>query len=217
MMSLVSARIAALTVTVSILQPDPAPHHQRISGLDINRVRWAECEYRGITASFETLSRAYALKAYRDVEFIDWAAWPSPSDPYSEALVACRFSVGSVAPDSPVTDSTMGVRRAAAGHDLEIIWRLNTLYRIHVTEYNGYARDALNVFTRTVDEFHHRLAVVGDPTPLRLAPGDDDPAVDQLEVGTVVLRQHDAGAWTFVEVHGDTLGGWLETDVLTIP
>ena len=208
--------LAAVVVTASIFLPDPAPRVHRIPGLDIDRVRWAECEYRGIASSFETLSRAYALKTYGDVELVGWEAWPSPHDPDTEALVACRFRVGGVKPDSMATDSTLALRRAA-GRDLEVVWRLNTLYRISIAEYNDYARDALNVFTRTVNDLHDRLAVVGDPSRLRRGPGESYPAVGALEAGTIVLRDRQTGEWTSVEVRGDTLSGWLETEHLTIP
>lgn len=208
--------LAAVVVTASIFLPDPAHRALRIPGLDIDRVRWAECEYRGITSNFETLSRAYALKAYGSAEFVGWEAWPSPYDPDSEALVACRFRVGGVEPDSTVTASTLS-RRRAAGRDLEVIWRLNTLYRIRITEHNDYASDALNVFTRTVDDLYDRLAVVGAETPLRSGPGKAHPAIGALEMGTIVLQGHSAGEWSSVEVHGDTLSGWLETEHLTIP
>ena len=36
-------------------------------------------------------------------------------------------------------------------------------------------------------------------------------------MGTIVLQGHSAGEWSSVEVHGDTLSGWLETEHLTIP
>ena len=208
--------LAVIAVTAAIFVPDPAPRADRIPGLDIDRVRWAECEYRGIASSFETLSRAYALKTYDDVELVGWEAWPSPHDPDTEALVACLFRVGGVKPDSTVTDSTLA-RRRAAGRDLEVTWRLNTLYRISIAEYNDYARDALNVFTRTVDDLHNRLAVVGEPSPLRRGPRETHPEVGSVETGTIVLRNEQAGEWTSVEVHGDTLSGWLETEILTIP
>ena len=216
MVSLVSARMATLAVTASILLPDPAPHDQRIPALDIDRVRWAECEYRGITASFEVLSRAYALKAYKSAEFIGWEARPSLRDPDTEALVTCRFQVQGVVADSAFADSTLELRRAA-GRNLEITWRLNTLYRIRISEHNDYARDALYTFTRTVDELHDRIAVVGATTTLRSGPGLGHTAVASLNVGTIVLQGEHAHGWSSVEVHGDTLAGWLETELLTIP
>ena len=216
MVSLVTARIAALAVTASILVPDPAPHRERIPGLDIDRVRWAECEYRGITASFEILSRAYALKAYRNARFIGWEARPSPRDPDTEALVTCRFHVEDAVADTAFADSTLELRRAA-GNDLDVTWRLNTLYRIRVTEHNDYARDALHVFTRTVDELHDSVAVVGEETALRSGPGHSHDMVAAVGAGTIVLQGEQSGAWSSVEVHGDTLSGWLETELLTIP
>lgn len=216
MVSLVTARMATLAVTASILLPDPAPHYQRIPGLDIDRVRWAECEYRGITANFEILSRAYALKAYKNAEFIGWAARPSLRDPRTEALVTCRFRVQGVVADSAFADSTLELRRAT-GSNLEITWRLNTLYQIRISEHNDYARDALYSFTRTVDELHDRIAVVGATTALYGGPGDNYRRVASLEAGTIVLQGEQAEGWSTVEVHGDTLVGWLETERLTIP
>jgi hypothetical protein len=216
MVSLVTARMATLAVTASILLPDPAPDPQRIPGLDIDRVRWAECEYRGITATFETLSKAYALKAYKSAEFIGWDARPSPRNPETEALVSCRFQVQGVVADSTFADSTLELRRAV-GSNLEITWRLNTLYRIRISEHDDYARDALFMFTRTVDELHDRIAVVGAATTLRSGPGQGHETVASLEVGTIVLQGEQADGWSSIEVHGDTLAGWLETERLTIP
>ena len=45
---------AALT-----LAPSPGQRIERNSALDITRVKSARCEYRGITASFEELTRDY--------------------------------------------------------------------------------------------------------------------------------------------------------------
>jgi hypothetical protein len=38
-----------------------------------------------------------------------------------------------------------------------------------------------------------------------------------LEPGTIVLQQEHAQGWSSIEVHGDTLKGWLDSVHLTIP
>ena len=82
------AWIPALLVFAAIpLIPDPPVPVERVPALDLERVRSAECEYRGITASFDELTRAYALTAFQSPRLQGWRARPNPASPETEALV----------------------------------------------------------------------------------------------------------------------------------
>ena len=84
--------VAAVVVVAAAFIPGSAYRVERNLPLDIELVRSAECEYRGITASFEELTRAYALKAYDGSELLGWEARPG-QNPDTEALVTGRFRV----------------------------------------------------------------------------------------------------------------------------
>ena len=68
--------VAAIPLIPS--RPDPV---ERVSELDIELVRSAECRYRGISASFDELTRAYALTAFEDSELENWTSRPTPNHP----------------------------------------------------------------------------------------------------------------------------------------
>ena len=85
--------LAVIVAVASALIPNPAYRAERNAPLDIALVKSAACEYRGITASFEELTWAYALKAYDDPELLGWEARPGPGNPDSESLVTCRIRV----------------------------------------------------------------------------------------------------------------------------
>ena len=209
-------RIPALLVFAAIpLIPDPPAPVERLPALDLERVRSAECEYRGITASFDEVTRAYALTAFDNPRLQGWQARPNPASPETEALVTATFLVDGVRP--PEDGTEIPDLRRDIGETLRVTWRLNTLAAIRVNPFDDYARDALDSFRGTVDGMLQRMVYLARPAGLRAAPGAADST--RLEIATVLLREDgDPGSrgdgWTRVRVPADTLAGWVRSDLL---
>ena len=219
-----SAAILIAVVAASILIPWTADDVERNADLDIELVRSGRVQYRGIEASFEELSRAYALAVFTEAEFLGWSAIPNPAHPETEALVTCRFRVAGVAPGAlPARPDEAGQRQRSVP-DLGVTWCLNTLAGIGITAKDAVSRDALATFRTTVDDFLDRLVLVGEEAAcLRRKPGPGHAAVDTLEPGTALVREETAGEWTRVRPAGAGLvggspdaSGWLRSDRLVL-
>jgi len=205
--------VAAVVVVAAAFIPGSAYRVERNLPLDIELVRSAECEYRGITASFEELTRAYALKAYDGSELLGWEARPG-QNPDTEALVTCRFRV--VGPKSSTSaDSAVIAFRGGAESTLEVTWTLNTLAEIRITAArNPYALDALVVFRETVDDLLESLVVLAESSSLREGPGSDSPVLADIDAGEILLEEKRSQAWSFVRLPSTATAGWLHTERL---
>ena len=219
-----SAAILIAVVAASVLIPWTADNVERNAALDIELVRSGRVQYRGIEASFEELSRAYALAVFTEAEFLGWSAIPNPTHPETEALVTCRFRVAGVAPGAlPGRPEAAGERRRSVP-DLGVTWCLNTLAGIEITAKDPVSRDALATFRTTVDDYLDRLVLVGEKAAcLRREPGPGHAAVDTLEPGTALVREETAGEWTRVRPAAAGLqgafsrgSGWLRSDRLVL-
>lgn len=195
--------VAAIPLIPS--RPDPV---ERVSELDIELVRSAECRYRGISASFDELTRAYALTAFEDSELENWTSRPNPNHPDTEALIRCRFRVSGPRDDAPAARGPVTAEHRAAVDDvLDITWRLSTVAAVQVQPYSPLARDALDVFRTIVDRLLDRMVYLNDEIDLLDAP--DGVPVGRLSAGTLLLREEHEGAWAFVRVPSDTTAGWV--------
>ena len=119
--------LAVLVVFAALFLPAPNAPVERNAQLDVELVRSAECEYRGITASFEELSRAYALRVYREARFLGWEARPNPRHPEAEALVAGTFSVAGLQDEPPASWGRGPRIRDSVGDRVAVTWCLNNL------------------------------------------------------------------------------------------
>ena len=215
-----SAAIALAAVAASVLIPWTADDIERNSALDIELVRSGKVEFKGIEATFEELSRAYALTVFSEAEFLGWSAVPNPTHPEAEALVTCRFRVAGAAPGSSPAGAAPPQVRHRAG-PLDVTWRLNTLAGIGIAPHDEVARDAIANFRNTVEDFLDRLVLVGkEDAFLRGGPGPGHPVVDTLDPGTPLLREETAGEWTRVKPAGSGMqgttaaSGWLRSEHL---
>ena len=209
-------QIPALFIVAAIpLIPDPPAPVERLPALDVESVRAAECEYRGITASFDELTRAYALTAFENPRLQGWQARPNPASPETEALVTARFLVDGASAPKDGLDAVPALRRRT-GETLEVTWRLNSLAAVPVNAFDDYARDALDSFRRTVDGLLGRMVYLAGPAGLRRTPGAADST--RLEAATVLLLEEGSedgrGGWTRVRVPADTTAGWVRSDLL---
>ena len=210
-------QIPALLIVAAIpLIPDPPAPVERAAALDLERVRSAECEYRGITASFDEITRAYALTAFDNPRLQGWQARPNPASPETEALVTATFLVDGVRPPQDGADDPSPALRHGIDETLEVTWRLNSLAAVPVNTFDDYARDALDSFRRTVDGLLGRMVYLSRPAGLRTSPGAADST--RLEAATVLLLEDDGNGpsdgWTRVRVPADTTAGWVLSDLL---
>jgi len=199
---------AALT-----LAPSPSQRFVRNGALDITRVKSAQCEYRGITASFEELTRAYAITVYQEAEFVGWETRPSPRDPEHEALVTGVFTALGLKPFTDETTPYAEVRRQALP-SFGVTWSLGELGVQRIAAYDDYARDALAIFTRTIDEQLALMVYSLEPAQLRAGPGADQPVRATVSPGTALLREEEAQDWTRVRVPATNTTGWVLRDQL---
>ncbi len=209
------AWIPALLIFAAIpLIPDPPAPVERVPALDLESVRSAECEYRGITASFDEITQAYALTTFQNPRLQGWEARPNPASPETEALVTASFLVDGVRP--PEDGAEVPDVRRRVGETLRVTWRLNNLAAVPVNSFDDFARDALDSFRRTVDAYLERMVYLAWPAGLRASPGAADST--RLEAATVLLLEEDpdslGGGWTRVRVPADTTAGWVRSDLL---
>lgn len=203
--------IAVLALCAVLLIPAPGHRVERSSNLDVELVRSAQCQYRGISATFEELSRAYALSVYENPTFVGWKAVPNPTHPDVEALVSCRFRVEGLADRS---DSPKRALREQVVDELSVTWCLNNMASIAITPHDDYARDAVDVFQTTIDGFIGRMVFVTESATLRDGPDPQHPVIETVEFGTVLLREQSQAAWSSVRVPSTRVSGWLLSDQL---
>lgn len=209
-----AAWLAGLLVVAAIplipSRPDPV---ERVAELDIELVRSAECRYRGITASFDELTRAYALTTFVDAELEEWTSWPNPNHPDTEALVRGRFRVAGIKADAPAARGALTTEQRAAVEDVvDVTWMLSTVASVQVQTHSPLAQDALDVFRMTIDRLLDRMVYINDGADLLDAP--DGVPLTRLTAGTLLLHEQDQGPWSFVRVPSDTTAGWVLQDLL---
>lgn len=213
----------ALSLVIILL---PAPDHppQRDVARDIAGMRQAECEYRGITSTFEELTRVYVLKTYQGGELIRWEGRPSPQNPASETLVTGIFKVTGVKDiEAPEIPAPIVALRDGAPSTIGVTWRYSTLAAVRITAANDYAVDALAVFQRTVDGFIAQMVFVPGPALLRQGPGTNYPIAENIEAGTVLLLQPSpetaaaSPSWRYVRIPSTSTFGWItEEELVTV-
>lgn len=202
--------LAVLVVFAALFLPAPNAPVERNAQLDVELVRSAECEYRGITASFEELSRAYALRVYREARFLGWEARPNPRHPEAEALVAGTFSVAGLQDEPPASWGRGPRIRDSVGDRVAVTWCLNNLGVVRVTPHDDYARDAVEVFRETVDNHLDRMVYLTEAAVLRTEPTATAAIVAELDIGQLLLRERRRGGWIHVRLPSTRTQGWVD-------
>ncbi len=194
-----------------------APHRlpERDTDVFIHLLRQAQCEYRGITATFDEVTRAYALKAYERAELVRWEASPSPANPDIETLVWAVFSAADplAAPADAPEEIGLGRRRAPPA--FAVVWRFNQLVGTHIAPANIYARDALEVFKQVVVDFMAQMVLVAGDAVLRAGPGPEHDIVDSIGDRAVLLLQERRRDWARVRVPATRRSGWIRAELIT--
>ena len=195
-----------------MLVPAPGPSICRDRDRDIAALRRAECEYRGITATYDELTRAYVLQTYSEGQLLRWQTRPSPQNPDSETLITALFSVDQRTGEDE-REYIRQLRDDAPPH-LGITWRYSTLAATRISPANDYARDALETFTQTVDAFIARMVVARQDLTLRSEPSTKARADLSIALGTVLLVEDRRSGWLKVRLPSSTTIGWtLEQQV----
>ena len=209
-------RTASLFFALAIvLLPNPIPRSKRDTALDSAALQRTECEYRGITASFAEVTRAYALETYEGSQLLRWEAEPSPLAPYSETLVTAVFTAQSVKDSAPAPHAFLPDLRQRALPIFGVSWRFSTLAGTRVEPFNDYARDALTIFQETVKKFTAQMVLVAKAASLRQGPGEEHGIIEEVEGGTILLRENQEGQWVYVRFPSSTRAGWLKEEALT--
>lgn len=209
---------------VIILFPVSDPPPERDLARDIASLRQAECEYRGITSTFEELTRVYVLQTYDGSELVRWEGRPSPQNPASEALVTGIFEIAGVKNiEDPQVPEEIVALRTRASSTIGVTWRYSTLAAVRITAANDFAVDALAVFQQTVDGFISQMVFVPKPAVLRQGPGADFSIAEKVEAGTVLLVQPSPQAsaaspsWKYVRIPSTPTFGWIaEEELITV-
>ena len=191
-----------------VLLPSPNPSVERDMALDIDGLQRAECEYRGIVARFDELTRAYILQAYEDGQLLRWQAQPSPYNPETETLVTAVFTTAGPKASAPVPE--LAHLRAQSGAGAGVIWRYSKLAAVRVAPHGDLARDAIAVFKATVDSFVERMVYAPADGVLRAAPDSSAPVIGRIEAGAVLLIEEERASYVRVRQPPATEAGWLE-------
>ncbi len=208
MLPLLRPAATALALAL-VLLPLASPIPRRNTEQDQRALRNAECEYRGITATYEEISKAYIIETYARGHLVRWQVDTSPTNPDSESLVTAIYQVDLPAKEDP-RPAIDQLRRAAPPH-LGITWRYSTLAATRIEPANDYARDALETFTHTVNAFIDRMAVAVEDIALAHAP-NATPAPDlSVPKGTVLLVEAHSADWVEVRQPGTALRGWTSS------
>jgi len=192
--------------------PTIGPSVRRDTDRDLAALRQSECEYRGITATYDELSRAYILATYTHGQLLHWQAQPSPQNPDSETLVTAIFSVESVSADDERA-FIRNLRQDAPPH-VGITWRYSTLAATRIAPANDYARDALETFTHTVNDFIARMVVARSNIELAEAPFLNPTTGLRVDKGTALLVEDRKSDWVLVRQPSTTLRGWVDSTFL---
>ena len=191
-----------------VLLPSPNPSVERDMALDIDGLQRAECEYRGIVARFDELTRAYILQAYEDGQLLRWQAQPSPYNPETETLVTAVFTAAGPKASAPVPE--LAHLRAHSGAGAGVTWRYSKLAAVRIEPHGDLARDAIAVFRATVDDFVERMVYAPTGGVLRAAPNPKAPVLARIQAGAVLLVEEEQAAYVRVRQPPASEVGWLE-------
>lgn len=195
-------------IPVLILLPAPGPGISRDMARDIEQLQRAECEYRGITATFDELTRAYILQVYEGGQLLRWQAEPSPYNPETETLVTAVFTTQSPKEETGIAavDRIRAESVAASG----ITWRYSTLAATRISAHGDFALDAIAVFQQTVDGFVDRMVYAHDEVVLLIESSPDAPVRTHVEPGVVLLVEEQRGDWLRVRRPSSPDSGWIQ-------
>lgn len=193
-------------VPVLVLLPSPGPGIQRDMARDIGQLQRAECEYRGIAASFDEVTRAYILQVYKGGQLLRWQARPSPYNPDTETLITAVFTTtGQKVPAPNPEIARFRADSQAAG----ITWRYSILAATRITPHGDYARDAMTVFRQTIDDFVDRMVYAPQAVVLRATISPAGEILARLDAGTVLLIEDERENWLHVRNPSSKETGWL--------
>lgn len=209
--------ISLLVATAIVFLPSPGHRVQRNTDMDIRKLQETDCEYRGITASFAELSRAYALRTYEEARLVRWEARPHTHNPDTESLITAVFEAAGPKPGGgQALSPAMARDRRRAPPSFGVTWCLRILGKLRVTPHNTYARDAVAVFRQTVDDFIARMVLVTRADALRAGPGPEHAEIAAVAAGAVLLQTEQQDHWVQVRIPETQTTGWIEKEGLIV-
>ena len=176
---------------------------------DIDDLQRAECEYRGIVARFDELTRAYILQVYEDGQLLRWQAQPSPYNPETETLVTAVFTTAGPKASAPLPELAH-LRAQSGSAGVGITWRYSRLAAVRIEPHGDLARDAMAVFKSTIDDFVKRMVYAPGGGALRADPTPNAPVLARVEAGVVLLVEEEQAGYVRVRQPPATAAGWLE-------
>lgn len=194
-------------VPIAILLPAPRPVIERDLDRDIEQLQRAECEYRGISASFDELTRAYILQVYNGGHLLRWQAEPSPFNPETETFITAVFTAKSQM--QPTNNAAIRQFRAESQTASGITWRYSTLAATRITPHSDFALDAMATFRKTVDDFLQRMVYAPTDIELRAHMSPDAAVLALIKHETVLLIEEEYADWLRVRQPSTTETGWL--------
>ena len=192
-----------------VLLPSPNPSVVRDMDRDISTLQRAECEYRGIAASFDELTRAYILQVYEDGQLLRWQAQPSPYNPETETLVTAVFAAAGPKASAPLPELAH-VRAQSGAAGAGVTWRYSKLAAVRIAPHGDLAHDAMAVFRATVDSFVERMVYAPSGGVLHAAPTPGAPMLARVEPGAVLLVEEERTDYVRVRQPPAGAAGWLE-------
>ncbi|MCY4603356.1 MAG: hypothetical protein OXE49_03920, partial [Gemmatimonadetes bacterium] len=176
-----------------VLLPSPNPNVERDMARDIDALQRAECEYRGIVARFDELTRAYILQVYEDGQLLRWQAQPSPYNPETETLITAVFTAAGPKASAPLPELAH-LRAQSGSAGAGVTWRYSRLAAVRIEPHSDLAHDAMAVFRVTVDNFVERMVYAPAGGVLRTAPSPNAPMLARVEAGAgLLVRGEGAG------------------------
>ena len=186
--------VKAALVPALVLLPPPLPGTHRDAAREIGLLQRAECVYRGIAASYDEVTRAYLVEAYKGGRLIRWQARPSPYNPETETLVTAVF-----------TAAEPGNARPSAG----VTWRYSTLAATRISAHGRHAQAALATFRHAVDGFVDRMVYAPAAGALHADPSTAAAPVAEFTAGAVMLIEEARNDWLRVRLPPSSQTGWL--------
>ena len=202
--------MGAATAAALLLVPGPMRQTEHDTTLDLQRFLRTECEYKGIVATFGEVTRAYALKVYDRPRLLRWEAQPNPHSPETETLITGVFSADSLKEYAHAVQSDIAAARKEALPVFGVTWRLKTLGALRVSDYDLYARDALDVFRHTVEDLLDQIVLVTHASTIRVGAGAGFTKIKEVEAGTMLFEKRRQGQWSYVRIPESKTVGWVE-------
>lgn len=119
----------------------------------INYIKHTSYIYKGISATYEEISKQYPPSSFIGAEFVGYETRPDPKNPVA-TLVTLKYTTKGIDKDilkDPNVNIVTRKKINEAVPNLAITWRVNSLLSLKISPYNFYASDAIQVHKEMID------------------------------------------------------------------